>query len=449
MLTLLIAALSLIQPTPGDTIEVADPVVLSSDLAQTPHAEPHLSINPNDPDELLVGAVVLPDSSKHRVDLFRSTNLGRSWQRETLPIADSVSSIDPWTSFDRKGNSFVSVLAPTTVHDGDTALGFKLFNRPHNDDGWELSHDQTIDPERGWSLDQPKLAVDQSRQSTYTNRIYISAHRWGDETNAGRSTHTTAFTYSGDSGDSFSKLTHFSEDNLKDAALNPVVLSDGTVIGGTFNYLTIDTHRFQHLAWTFASNDGGETVENLNFVTSKSIDLPLLAADTTSNGHKDRVYMASVVSDPDTTVAVLYSDSRGQRWSEPKKVTEVATESKRITHYPAVDGKGRLGILWTQRVRQTKKEQCYRVHFSYSRDGGDTFSTDVISENEAYCVSIPGTPRMMAMAGEYRPVNPRFGKGGEYLGLVGLPDGGFYAVWVETEDGTLHLKGSRLSISVD
>jgi hypothetical protein len=30
-----------------------------------------------------------------------------------------------------------------------------------------------------------------------------------------------------------------------------------------------------------------------------------------------------------------------------------------------------------------------------------------------------------------------------------MPDGGFYAVWVETEDGTLHLNGSRITIPAD
>jgi hypothetical protein len=455
MPTLLIAVLSLVQPAPGetatpvDTIEVTDPVVLSSDLPLTPHSEPHLSINPNNPDELLVGTVVFPDSSKHRVDVLRSTNQGQSWEREQLPIADSISSIDPWTGFDRQGNSIVSVLAPTTAHEGDTALGFELFRKPSSDEEWKRSYTHVIDPDRGWSLDQPKLAVDQSRESKYTNRIYVSAHRWGDETGAGRSRHTAAFTYSSDSGESFSEMAHVSEDNLKDNALNPVVLSDGTMIGGTYNYLTIDTHKFQHLTWTFASSDGGRSHESLNFVTSKSIDLPLLAADTTSSGYQDRIYMASVVSDPDTMLAVLHSDSRGQRWSDPKKVAEVATKDKRITHYAAVDGEGRIGIVWTQKVRQSENEQCYRVHFSYSEDGGDTFTTDVTSENRTYCARIPGTPRMMTMAGEYRPVNRRFGKGGEYLGLVGMPDGGFYAVWVETEDGTLHLNGSRITIPAD
>jgi hypothetical protein len=52
---------------------------------------------------------------------------------------------------------------------------------------------------------------------------------------------------------------------------------------------------------------------------------------------------------------------------------------------------------------------------------------------------------MYAMAREFRPINPRFSKGGEYLGLVGLPEGGFYAVWVQPVNGILHLKGSKVS----
>ncbi len=37
----------------------------------------------------------------------------------------------------------------------------------------------------------------------------------------------------------------------------------------------------------------------------------------------------------------------------------------------------------------------------------------------------------------------RFGRGGEYFGLVGLPDGGFYALWVDATTGELQLMGRR------
>lgn len=78
-------------------------------------------------------------------------------------------------------------------------------------------------------------------------------------------------------------------------------------------------------------------------------------------------------------------------------------------------------MVETQKIRQSEEEQGCRVHFSYSDDGGDTFSTDVISEKEQYCVSIPGEPRMTAMVGEYWPVDQRVGKGGKHLGLASPP----------------------------
>lgn len=80
MFVLLIASLAIIQPHPTqtDTVQFTNPVIISSDLAQVSHADPHLSINPDNSSELLVGTVVLPDSSKHRIDVLRSTNQGKT-----------------------------------------------------------------------------------------------------------------------------------------------------------------------------------------------------------------------------------------------------------------------------------------------------------------------------------------------------------------------------------
>lgn len=442
MKSLLIAAFLFLQPAQADSIILSNQVVISSDLPNTPHAEPHLSINPNNPDDLLLGAIVLPDSTKHRVNAFRSLDGGNSWRRKHLPIADSLSSIDPWTDFDLKGNAYLSVLAPTTFYPNDKDMGFIIFRNRPNQPRWINTYTHVI--EKGDSFDQPKIVVDQSKNSEYTNRLYVSSTKWGVDTKQGNSTHTTGLLYSEGTSESFSEARHIAENNVKNSTLNPVILSDGTLVGGFFNYLLLDSRRFQQLAWTFKSTDGGKTTTYPNLVTSKlALSRPNITADTTSNGFKDRIYVTGTVTKPDTMLATFYSDSKGDRWSSANKVDPITSGNARITSYSGVDGKGRLGIIWTQKIRQNKNKECFKVSFSYSTDGGNSFATKTLANK--YCVTIPGKPKMFTMAEEYRPVNPRFANGGEYLGLVGLTQGGFYVVWVQTVEGTLQLKGSKIS----
>lgn len=427
-----------------DSVRFENKVTISADLPAASHAEPHLSINPVNPDELLLAAITLPDSSMHRVNVFRSMDRGESWTRENLPAVDSLGTIDPWTGFDREGNSFVSLLTPTTFTENDRFMSFKLFRKGDVDQTWQKTYTHVLKRGNGGSFDQPKLTVDQSAGSEYTNRLYISSNRWARPTKLRNGTKAIAFMYSEDAGSTFSEMEYIAENNFRKQSLNTLVLSDGTIIGGFFNYMTVEPRSMSaRPVWTFKSFDGGKTTSYPNIVTTKAVDMPLLAVDTTSSGYRDRIYMAGVLSGEKPTLSVLYSDSRGERWSSPQKIEEL-DGARKIAHYASVDGKGRLGFLWTRRTYEGDKTECYEVNFSYSLDGGNSFTTRNVLNEESYCLDIPGEPRMYSMAREYRPINPRFSKGGEYLGLAGLPDGGFYAVWVQPVDGILHLKGSKI-----
>lgn len=427
-----------------DSVRLINRVTISADLPETPHAEPHLSLNPSNPDELLVASIVFPDSARHRVHAFRSTDTGHTWNRETLHTVDSLGTIDPWTGFDRHGNSYVSLLTATTFTKDDRFMSFKLFRKNQEKPEWEKPYTHVLQRGNGGSFDQPKMTIDLSPDSRFTNRLYISSNRWARPTKLRNGTKAVALMYSDNGGDSFSKMKYIAENNFRKQSLNTQVLSDGTVIGGFFNYMTVEPRSMStRPVWTFKSFDGGESVSYPNIVTTQAVDMPLLAADTTSSGYKNRIYMAGVISGESPALAVLHSDSRGERWSDPQPVRRL-TVSNRIVHYAATDAKGRLGIIWTRKTREVKGEECYSVNFSYSLDGGNTFETKNLLDEGSYCVEIPGEPVMYTMAPEYRPVNPRFSDGGEYLGLVGLPEGGFYAVWVQTVNGVLQLKGGRL-----
>lgn len=98
-----------------DRSGVSEPSVhVSADFARLPHAEIHLSVDPNDPSRLLAASGVFPDSQPHRVDVFFSLDSGRSWFRQRLPVPEQVARrayIDPWTAITDDGSVYVSILA--------------------------------------------------------------------------------------------------------------------------------------------------------------------------------------------------------------------------------------------------------------------------------------------------------------------------------------------------
>jgi hypothetical protein len=186
----------------------------------------------------------------------------------------------------------------------------------------------------------------------------MSSNRWARPTKLKNSSKAIAFLHSKDTGNTFSEIKYIAENNFRKQSLNTLVLSDGTIIGGFYNYMTAEPRPMSTKpAWTFKSFDGGETISYPNIITTEAVDMSLLAADTSSSGFKDRIYMAGVLSDENPTLSVLYSDSRGERWSNPQKIKELP-EARKVAHYAAVDGKGQLGVLWSTLSRKGEKQKC-------------------------------------------------------------------------------------------
>ena len=64
--------------------------------------------------------------------------------------------------------------------------------------------------------------------------------------------------------------------------------------------------------------------------------------------------------------------------------------------------------------------------------------------DDAECLTVPGEPVFLAMSGELWKTHENNGRGGEYLGLVGFPDGGFFAAWTGAVDDVMHVQGRRV-----
>jgi hypothetical protein len=129
-------------------------------------------------------------------------------------------------------------------------------------------------------------------------------------------------------------------------------------------------------------------------------------------------------------VMVARSTDAGATWSAAWRVNRGGLASNHSNPGVAVDGLGNVGVIWNDR-RDDPDDRCFRPYFSASRDRGETFEPEVALTGEPVC-----------------PPDGRWLNGGETQGLVGLPEGGFHAVWVGRGNGqgTSRLHSTRIRV---
>ncbi len=134
---------------------------------------------------------------------------------------------------------------------------------------------------------------------------------------------------------------------------------------------------------------------------------------------------------------MAHSDHRGTAWSPPVDVAAADSGVRLVTFRVAADGHGNVAVVWVE-TRDRGEGQCHEMRLRVSSDGGDTFTPPTLLAEPA-CHDLPGRGTMYTMGHRFSPVLPRFGRGGDYFGLVGVPDGGFRVLWSAAEDGVMRL----------
>jgi hypothetical protein len=405
-------------------------VRVSGDEPALHHAEPHVSIEPGSHSHLLAASIAFPDSLPHRVDAFSSVDGGRTWERSRLPMPEGVAArsyIDPWTAVAPDGTEYVSVLARADA-ESRKAVPW-VFVRAPGAEGWQ--HLVTIDsPGRG-SFDQPKIGVRPA-----TGELVMSVQRNGRRTERDHYTQALSVATIDPADPAAVALEHVAENNVEKNSMNVVALPDGTVLTGYYEWLRMGGSERLGLLWTLLVAD---TAAAPNLTTSENgMGMGWLAADPRESA--DRLYMVFVRGGE---LVVGGADGGGERWSEPVAVATVP-DGQFVISAAAVDGAGRIGVVWTTPMPSPEGQVCHATWFSGSEDEGANFSAPVMLEGAPGCLTVPGTATLLAMSGEYWNTNESYARGGEYLGLVGFPEGGFYAVWTEAVDDVTQILGRRV-----
>jgi hypothetical protein len=396
-------------------VQVSRNNLIEMGLQQYIVGEPHVAINPSNPDHLLVGAMLINpnDKTDGPCVAFHSNNRGKTW---SYNIFKQKNAADPWCVINKKGDAAFSLL-------GDENM-FVYYSK----DGGKTWTDST---DLGKHHDHETMTT--TEDSSGKQVVYLTSVQGVKKDN--RSLSSIFVARSIDGGKTFPLRKNIIQNNLSLNTMTPVVMSDGTVLVSydEFSYKTPTGNKRldKSMSWIIVSKDKGETFSEPKFITqSLGPGFPVLEVDK-SNLYKDRLYWIGR-SEDGQSILLFYSSDKSETWTRSDIYT-----SANLNTVPniSVNEKGIVGVTFYER---TKGEGFCQTHrFTYSADGGKTFSLPVNVSEKTYC---PGKEKNGYI------LSRGWASGGHYTGLTTLPGGDFFTVWADARNGGYQLFHSTITI---
>ncbi|MBC8089540.1 MAG: exo-alpha-sialidase [Phycisphaerae bacterium] len=393
----------------------------------TLHVEPHLAVDPTDGRRLVATAMAIPAAGRGpEVRVYTSADAARTWTRRPLGASPAMGG-DPWVAFGPGGVAYLLKLPGEVWRSTDAGRTWAppvIF--PQGDGG---------------PFDYPKLAVDHTG-GEFAGRVYV----WASQSAllpSRKRVGPAALLWSADSGRTLSAPVRVLPNNFGNQVGGIGVLSDGAVVA-TFHEIDVNNAFLTSpRLWAVRSTNGGATVDGPFLIAENFLaDSPDLVVDPSAGPFRDRVYVASTGRLPTgrSVVFLRHSVDRGETWSAPALIRDTLPAGRPGAYLPhrpalAVNREGVVGITW-QDPRYDLGARCFALSFTASLDGGATFLPPTAVAAAASCAE---TPANSVTLEDGTPVSRRYGDGGDYHGLVALPDGSFQALWADSRTGSYQL----------
>jgi hypothetical protein len=377
-----------------------------------PIVEPHLTVNPRNPNELLVGASVITtqDLTDYRCGSWHSRDGGQSWTRFDLTISKCS---DPWPEYLPDGTALFAMNGFTAADVHDTFV----LRSPDGGATWPSSGVSF-----GRGHDHPMLVVD-------SKHVYLATgHSYRNSDNRRRAEVFVATSMDG--GKTFPAPTRVLASSLSYEAETPVVLRDGTLLVPFGDHHRWDNPKLLNRPreWLLRSSDNGKTFSEPLFI-SDACEGEGGWSSMVADGH-DHLFWLCI---PEKFAGVILQESadRGETWSDP---TRIDHQQAPDSHTPAIaiSGDAMIGVSWFERHDKT----CLDTYFTVSLDDGKTFLPDVRVSSATSC---PDTPQNK---GAFK----RWFAGGDYSGLATTGAGRFQLVWADARTGTYQLLIASLTV---
>jgi hypothetical protein len=413
-------------PAGAQAIRIDAPTEVGRETDPRRFVEPHLAVDPNDPDHLLVAVFVSWDQepreemqANQRCASFASRDKGQSWSRHEFPLVDCV---DPQVAILPDGQAIFVGLGRMPGIQPRTNTWLVVYHSPDGGVTWD-SEPTLI----GRGHDHPALVVD-LRSPSRKGWVYITTtHEWRDGN--GDDASGVFVVRSRDGGKSFDEPALVSPNELHNGAEMPAILSDGTLVVSFVDDSRSPPRFERRRAWIIRSENGASSFST-PFLVSNDVcgpppvfQLSAMVADGSEGPSRDRLYFACRQSGGGPVVIVSSKD-RGKTWNRPGVPAGPTTvDVMRRVMTLAVNNAGVLGVFIAER-RATSGEGCLQFLFTASFDGGQSFaSVESVSTSECR----ESTSEEIAQ--RRHPTN------GDYFGMTSLPDGSFRVMWPQMRDG--------------
>ncbi len=434
---LLSSAVETMGQTGSDEVHIAvgPDRLVAADSQKRPLVEPHLAVRPGDANHMLAAAIAEhPNLDSPDCAAFASADGGKTWTRHDLGLKDCG---DPWVVVLEDGTAILTVLG----NKNQAATELLVYRSPDGGISWpDVPHSL------GAGHDHETMVVDRRLPGQRNGSFYLTTVQEFKEPVTGLDFAAAFVTHSHDAGRTFSIPTRIFPSALGFNTHLPGVLSDGTLLVSfaDYNRPSLDGQEWlkTERAWVIRSTDGGDHFSPPFLITeSCGRSFSSMKVDFSTSGFRDRIYY--LCHDYYfRNVFLHYSSDGGMTWSNPIQVNQSSGSSPLVrTPSMAVNTEGVLGVAWYDGRKDDRGFlgylRCENVFFTASLDGGRTFLPEVMVSTEKSC---PDSP-------ENGMVGKRFPAGGDYQGMVALPDGSFHLLWSDSRSGVFELRTAIIKVN--
>jgi hypothetical protein len=465
-------------PVPAPLIMVEPNVQASKAFAENPHNEIHLAANPQNPLNLIGGAMVF-DQKKNsmKVIAYASFDGGKTWT-PTLTVADYFNS-DPAAGFSPDGTAYFLQITLNLTR-GEPEYLTRIYR---SKDGGKTWLEPTVLP----MYDRHYIAFN-APNGERKNWLYIN----------GMSARGINFGRSKDGGVTFEEKRYVATapQGKRLSGIAPLLtLSDGRIVL-PFHWIALEgmsevegANRKAHATLNVVvSENAGDTFSEPVAIADMGMGHMLrsnpghfsAAVDQSNGPFKDRIYVvwtdaynsggAGVSSKRVNGSNVLLSHSAdgGKTWAKPIRINDDATEQATYdaVHFQpvvAVNRDGVIGVMWYDR-RDSANGLDYLTRFTASVDGGNSFMPSVKVAEAPF--EYDKFQKMVVAARPYgggqRPMNRNFWggtlrfdlgvtqfnlAGGHTAGLAAGSDGKFHPYWVDNRTGVSQIWTTAVTVN--